>query len=156
VIRYPRGNGEGVPWRDEQWREIPVGKGQLLHEGEGIAILSIGAIGNRASEAVAKAEKDGIHVLHYDMRFLKPIDMEILERVCTKADTIITIEDGALYGGLHSAVSEYITARGLGNKLVSMGIPDRFVEQGSIAQLHQECGYDSETIYRTIMENYRR
>ena len=156
VIRYPRGNGEGVAWRDEQWREIPVGKGQLLHEGEGIAILSIGAIGNRASEAVARAEKDGIQVLHYDMRFLKPIDMEILERVCTKADTIITIEDGALYGGLHSAVSEYITARGLGNKLVSMGIPDRFIEQGSIAQLHQECGYDSETIYRTIMENYRR
>lgn len=153
VIRYPRGSGEGVSWRDEQWKKIPIGKGTLLHDGEKIAILSIGAIGNKALKAVLRAEKDGIQVLHYNMRFIKPVDQEILADVCKKATTIITIEDGALYGGLHSAVSEYIAENGLGNRVVGMGIPDRFVEQGSVAELHQECGYDADAIYQTIINN---
>lgn len=153
VIRYPRGSGEGVSWRDEQWEKLPVGKGTLLHDGEKIAILSIGAIGNKALQAVLRAEKDGIQVLHYNMRFIKPVDQEILADVCKKATTIITIEDGALYGGLHSIVSEYIAENGLGNRVVGMGIPDRFVEQGSVAELHQECGYDADAIYQTIINN---
>lgn len=156
VIRYPRGTGQGASWRDEAFEEIPVGKGIKLHEGEGIAILTIGAVGNKASEAVLKAEGEGIQVLHFNMRFIKPIDEEILSEACRKAPTIITVEDGALYGGLHSAVSEYVTTNGLGNKVISLGIPDRFIEQGSVAELHCECGYDAESIYNAIKENYKR
>lgn len=153
IIRYPRGAGEGVSWRDEQWEEIPIGKGTLMHEGEGIALLSLGAVGNRGAEAVKKAESEGVNVLHYNMRFIKPIDTEILAQVCKRAKTIITLEDGVLAGGLHSAVSEYITENGLGNKVIGMGIPDRFIEQGSVAQLHHECGYDADAIYNTIINN---
>lgn len=153
VIRYPRGSGQGVSWRDEQWEKLPIGKGTMLHDGEKIAILSIGAIGNKALQAVLRAEEDGIQVLHYNMRFIKPIDREILGEVCKKADTIITIEDGALYGGLHSAVAEYVAEHGAGKRVVGMGIPDRFVEQGSVAELHQECGYDTDAIYRIIIKN---
>lgn len=154
VIRYPRGNGQGVTWRDEPWEMIPVGKGQLLHDGEKIAVLSIGAIGNKAAQAVSRAEGDGIRALHYDMRFIKPIDKDILAEVCKKASTIITVEDGALYGGLHSAVAEYIAEHGLDNKLIGMGIPDRFVEQGTVAELQHECSYDADAIYDTIIKNY--
>lgn len=154
VIRYPRGNGQGVTWRDEPWEMIPVGKGQLLHDGEKIAVLSIGAIGNKAAQAVSRAEGDGIRALHYDMRFIKPIDRDILAEVCKKASTIITVEDGALYGGLHSAVAEYIAEHGLDNKLIGMGIPDRFVEQGTVAELQHECSYDADAIYDTIIKNH--
>jgi 1-deoxy-D-xylulose-5-phosphate synthase len=154
VIRYPRGNGQGVSWRDEPWEMIPVGKGQLLHDGEKIALLSIGAIGNKAAQAVSRAEGDGIRALHYDMRFIKPIDKDILAEVCKKASTIITVEDGALYGGLHSAVAEYIAEHGLDNKLIGMGIPDRFVEQGTVAELQHECSYDADAIYDTIIKNH--
>lgn len=154
VIRYPRGNGQGVTWRDEPWEMIPVGKGQLLHDGEKIAVLSIGAIGNKAAQAVSRAEGDGIRALHYDMRFIKPIDKDILAEVCKKASTIITVEDGALYGGLHSAVAEYIAEHGLDNKLIGMGIPDRFVEQGTVAELQHECSYDADAIYDTIIKNH--
>ena len=154
VIRYPRGSGQGVAWRDEQWEKIPVGKGQLLHDGEKIAVLSIGAIGNKVAEAVSRAEGEGIRALHYNMRFIKPIDRDILAEVCKKAATIITVEDGALYGGLHSTVAEYIAEHGLGNKLIGMGIPDRFIEQGSVAELQHECSYDAGAIYDTIIKNY--
>lgn len=154
IIRYPRGTGEGVSWRDEMWEELPIGKGTLLHEGEKVAVLSIGAIGNKAAKAVKKAEEAGMQVLHYNMRFIKPIDEEILQTACQKAETIITIEDGALYGGLHSIVSEYIAQRGYNNRVVGLGIPDRFIEQGTVTQLHEECGYDIDSIYQTIVKNY--
>jgi 1-deoxy-D-xylulose-5-phosphate synthase len=155
VLRYPRGNGQGVPWRDESWEEIPLGKGTLLHDGAKVALLSIGPIGNKGADAVSMAESQGVQVLHYNMRFIKPIDQDILAQACSRCETIITLENGTLSGGLHSAVSEYITEHGLGNRIISLGIPDRFIEQGSVAELHHECGYDTEAIYKTIMENYK-
>lgn len=152
IIRYPRGLGEGVKWRNAKFSPIPIGKGQLLHEGSGIALLSIGTIGNKASEAVKRAEEEkGIKVLHYDMRFLKPFDTEILERVCSLCPTIITVEDGSLIGGLHSAVSEYVAEHNLKKKVVGLGIPDKFVEQGTIDELYTDCGYNTEDIFDKII-----
>lgn len=155
VIRYPRGEGAGVPWRGEEFSSIPVGKARLLHEGRGIAVLSIGPVGGAAAEAVRRAADEGIEVLHYDMRFIKPLDTEALADACSRADHIITVEDGAITGGLHGAVAEYIADNGLGCKLTPLGIPDRFIEHGTPAQLYSECGFDAEAILRAIKDEKR-
>jgi 1-deoxy-D-xylulose-5-phosphate synthase len=153
VIRYPRGCGRGTPWRDRTFTYIEPGTAVKLHEGSGIALLSIGAIGTKGVEAVARASREqGIEVLHFDMRFLKPIDTAALEEACRKASRIITLEDGVRTGGLYSAVSEFVAARGLGCTVVPLGIPDRFVEQGTPAELYAECGYDADSVYQMILK----
>ena len=153
VIRYPRGCGRGTPWRDRTFTYIEPGTAVKLHEGSGIALLSIGAIGTKGVEAVARASREqGIEVLHFDMRFLKPIDTAALEEACRKASRIITLEDGIRTGGLYSAVSEFVAARGLGCTVVPLGIPDRFVEQGTPAELYAECGYDADSVYQMILK----
>lgn len=153
VIRYPRGCGRGTPWRDRTFTYIKPGTAVKLHEGSGIALLSIGAIGTKGVEAVARASREqGIEVLHFDMRFLKPIDTAVLEEACRKASRIITLEDGVRTGGLYSAVSEFVAARGLGCTVVPLGIPDRFVEQGTPAELYAECGYDADSVYQMILK----
>ncbi|MBQ1831048.1 MAG: 1-deoxy-D-xylulose-5-phosphate synthase [Bacteroidales bacterium] len=153
VIRYPRGCGRGTPWRDRTFTYIEPGTAVKLHEGSGIALLSIGAIGTKGVEAVARASREqGIEVLHFDMRFLKPIDTAALEEACRKASRIITLEDGVRTGGLYSAVSEFVAARGLACTVVPLGIPDRFVEQGTPAELYAECGYDADSVYQMILK----
>lgn len=153
VIRYPRGYGHGVPWRGLPFSYIEPGTAVRLHEGSGVALLSIGAIGMKGAEAVARASReDGIEVLHYDMRFLKPVDTAALEDACSRADRIITLEDGVCEGGLYSAVAEFIAARGLACHLTGLGIPDRFIEQGTPAELYAECGYDADSVYRAILK----
>ena len=134
IIRYPRGTGEGVPWRGAEFGTIPIGRGQLLHSGKDVAVLSIGPIGNRAAEAVLRAAELGKEALHYDMRFLKPLDESIMEEVCSKAGTVITVEDGMTAGGLHDAVASWIAERHPGIKVIGLGVPDKFVEQGTISQ----------------------
>ena len=155
VIRYPRGYGEGLDWRGE-FKKIEVGKAQLLQEGEGIAILSIGTIGNKARKAAQRASEIGISVMHYDMRFIKPIDTDALKIATDKCRTIITIEDASLIGGLYSAASEYVASNALAVKVKGLGIPDRFVEQGTIPELQAECGYDEDSIYNTILDVAQR
>jgi len=150
TIRYPRGNGIGLPWKEAPYEEIPVGKAQLLNDGKDVALLSIGTAGLSAADAVKKAEKLGISVLHYDMRFLKPLDLDAM-RKASECKTIITLEDASVVGGLFSAVSEYIASEGLPVKVVHLGIPDHFVEQGTVAELKAECGYDEEGILKTIL-----
>ena len=153
VIRYPRGNGHGTPWRDRTFNYIEPGTAVKLHEGRDIALLSIGAIGWKGAEAVERASREnGIEVLHYDMRFLKPVDTAALEDACTRARRIITLEDGVRQGGLYSVVAEFIASRGLDCTLVGLGIPDRFIEQGTPAELQAECGYDADSVYRTILQ----
>ena len=154
IIRYPRGAGEGIRWREAEPEAIPVGKGRLLHSGREIALLSIGPVGNRAAEAVAMASGRGIEVLHYDMRFLKPLDTEIMAEVCSKVRTIITVEDGTVAGGLHDAVSSYVSGHCTGLKVIGLGVPDRFIEQGSVKELRAECGFDVENIFKTICNNF--
>lgn len=150
LIRYPRGYGQGVEWRGS-FNYIERGKAQLLQDGEGIAVLTIGPIGNLAHAAAERARKGGTSILHYNMRFIKPIDIEALDYVSSKCKSIITVEDGSVKGGLFSAVSEYIASRALQIKVVGLGVPDRFIEQGSIPQLMQECGFDQDGIYNTII-----
>lgn len=150
VIRYPRGGCVNLDWQNPM-EEIVIGKGRCLREGDNIAILSIGHIGNAALEAAAIAEAKGINVAVYDMRFLKPLDEDLVRQVASKYTDIITIENGALKGGLGSAVAEFVVDNNLKVNLHRMGIPDYFVAHGSLKELHKECGIDTDAVVETIM-----
>ncbi len=149
AIRYPRGRGKLVDWRCPL-EEVEVGRGRKLHEGEDIAILSIGSIGNLAAEAIERVEKSGISVAHYDMRFLKPIDEDILHEVGRKFKRIITLENGTVKGGLGSAVLEFMADNGYKPDVHRMGLPDQFVEHGSVPELCRACGIDTESIIKAL------
>ncbi len=147
VIRYPRGRGVTVDWK-QPFSEIEIGKGQQLKDGRDLAILSLGPIGYQASRAIEKLEKEDISVAHYDMRFLKPLDNILLKSVFSRFKKIITLEDASIIGGLGSAVVEYMNDNSYKAKIIRMGIPDRFVDHGTQAELYKECGYDAEGIVR--------
>ncbi|MDR2361658.1 MAG: 1-deoxy-D-xylulose-5-phosphate synthase [Prevotellaceae bacterium] len=149
MIRYPRGRGAGRNWHTAFMR-IGVGKAHQLHEGLKVAVLSIGDAGQQAAAAVRRLAEENIHVSHYDMRFLKPLDKDILNTVGRSYRTVITVENGAIIGGLGAAVAEFFTEYHYPIKVVRLGIPDRFIEQGSIAQLQAECRFNEENIYKTV------
>ena len=152
VIRYPRGRGVLTDWRCPL-EEIPIGKGRLLKEGKDIAVITIGPIGNVAQKAIARAEQDekGVSVAHYDLRFLKPLDEELLHEIGKNFSFIITIEDGVRKGGMGSAILEFMADHGYTPKIQRIGVPDVFVEHGTPAELYHLCGMDEENIYRTII-----
>ena len=154
VIRYPRGCGTLTDWRC-QMEELPIGRGRCLREGTDVAILSLGPIGNNAVKAIdaLKANGSRISVAHYDMRFLKPIDEELLREVAERFDRIITIEDGVKKGGLGSAVLEWMAQNGYQRHVTCLGLPDEFVEHGSISQLQHITGIDSESIQQEILKS---
>lgn len=151
AIRYPRGACEGLDWK-KPFEYIEPGKGVVVSDGEGVAVVTLGTIGNRAAKAVAKAREEGLFPLHINMRFLKPLDTLLLGEACSRCHTIITVEDGAVTGGLASAVAEYVAQHNLNVKVVSLGIPDRFIEQGTVDELISECGYNVDSIYNSIIE----
>ncbi len=148
-IRYPRGNGVMSNWRTP-FEELPISKGHQISDGSQLAILSIGHVGNFVTQAVARLQADGISIAHYDMRFVKPIDTELLHAVCSKFNKIITIEDGTIIGGLGSAVLEFVSDNNYPSQVVRLGVPDRFIEQGSLNELYNECGYHVEGIIRSV------
>jgi 1-deoxy-D-xylulose-5-phosphate synthase len=150
-IRYPRGQGVMPDWR-RPLREIPLGQGRIIKEGEDIAILTIGHIGNYAIEATAALEKQGLSPAHYDMRFVKPLDEALLHEVFTKFKKVVTVEDGCLMGGFGSAVLEWMVDHGYSSQVRRLGIPDRVVEHGEQIQLHAECGFDPEGIMNAVRE----
>ncbi|MBR3884614.1 MAG: 1-deoxy-D-xylulose-5-phosphate synthase [Bacteroidaceae bacterium] len=150
VIRYPRGCGSLVDWRCPL-TTLQVGKGRYLHKGDDVALLSIGPIGKLMEPVIAEAEKQGVSVAHYDMRFLKPLDTELLKEVGEKYKKVITIEDGVLLGGLGTAVTEYMSANGYTPIIKSIGIPDKFVEHGTTQELYRLCGMDCESVLNTIL-----
>ena len=150
VIRYPRGGGVLLDWRCPL-EEIPVGKGRKLHEGSDVAVLTIGPIGNNATEAI-KRLNNKISVAHYDMRFLKPIDEEILEEVGSRFKKIITVENGTKKGGLGSAVLEWMNDHGYQPKVVRLGLPDEFVEHGTVNELQHLVGIDADGIIKAVEE----
>ncbi len=150
VIRYPRGSGSLVDWRCPL-EAVEVGKGRCLRSGSDVAMITIGPIGKLMEQVPDEAAKQGVSVAHYDMRFLKPIDTGILDEIGRKFKKIVTIEDGVLAGGLATAVAEYMSANGYAPQIKSIGISDKFVEHGSIAELHRLCGMDSETVLHTIL-----
>lgn len=149
-IRYPRGTGTTADWK-RPFTEIPVGKGRLIHKGTEIAILTIGITGKFALEAIPLMRKHGLNPSVYDMRFVKPMDDGLLHEVMKSCPFILTVEDGSLAGGFGSAVSEFMTANGYSNRMKSLGIPDRFIDQGTQAELYHECGFDSEGISRAAV-----
>lgn len=150
VIRYPRGRGVLVDWKCPL-EEVKVGTGRILRNGTDVAILSIGPVGNIVETAIS--EIGGARsVAHYDMRFLKPLDEHILEEVGRKFSRIITIEDGVIQGGLGSAVLEWMNDHGYYPAVTRLGIPDRFIEHGSVEQLHAIVGIDKESIKKDIMK----
>lgn len=155
AIRYPRGRGKLVDWHCP-FEELPVGKGRKLRDGDDIAILSIGSIGNLAAEAIERVETKGISAAHYDMRYLKPIDEDILHEVGSKYKHIITLENGTIKGGLGSAVLEFMADHGYHPDIHRMGIPDEFVEHGSVPELCRICGIDADSIVREIEQKCLR
>lgn len=151
VIRYPRGKGEKADWRNEM-SVLPVGKGKKLKDGKDIAILSIGPVGNEALKAIEQVEKEGVSVALYDMIYLKPIDEELLHEVGKKFNRIVTIENGVIKGGLGTAVLEFMADNGYTPKVKRIGVPDRFIEHGSVPELFKLCGMDSESIAEVVKE----
>lgn len=149
AIRYPRGGGVKVDWECEM-KELPVGKGRRLADGEQLAVLSIGTIGNEVQQALAMLKEKGIFVAHYDMIFLKPIDQAILEEVAAKYRHVITVEDGTVVGGLGSRVAQWMASRPQAPRVTMLGIPDEFVHQGTVAQLKAQCGIDAASLYHSI------
>ena len=149
AIRYPRGGGVKVDWECEM-KELPVGKGRRLADGEQLEVLSIGTIGNEVQKALAMLKEKGIFVAHYDMIFLKPIDQAILEEVAAKYRHVITVEDGTVVGGLGSRVAQWMASRPQAPRITMLGIPDEFVHQGTVAQLKAQCGIDAASIYHSI------
>lgn len=150
IIRYPRGNAQGLNWREATPAPVEPGKARLLSPAVNCrtAILSLGPIGNIAAQTIVSLQKDGAAKLpaHYDMRFLKPIDKETLREVAQNYDRIITAEDGARMGGLYSAVCEVMNELGYQGEILPMGIPDRFIEQGTINQQHKDCKMSAEDL----------
>ena len=149
AIRYPRGRGKLVDWRCPL-EAVEVGRGRKLREGTDVALLSIGSVGNLGTEAIERVEAKGISVAHYDMRFLKPIDEELLHEVAAKFKHIITLENGTIKGGLGSAVLEFMADHGYTPRVIRLGLPDRFIEHGSVPELCRLCGIDADSIARTI------
>lgn len=150
VIRYPRGRGVLENWRCPM-QEIPVGKGRCLKEGTDVAVLSLGPIGNNVTLAIKELTSQDISIAHYDMRFLKPIDENILSYVGAHFSRIITIEDGVKNGGLGSAVLEYMADHNLHPHIIRLGLPDHFVEHGTPEELYQIVGLDVESIKKAIL-----
>ena len=149
VIRYPRGEGVMPEWKTK-FEEIIIGKGRKLKSGDGIAILSLGHPGNFVQAAIRELRTDGINPAHYDMRFVKPIDEEMLHEVFSKYNKIITVEDGTVVGGFGSAVLEFMAKNNYQAEITILGIPDRLVEHGTLKELYNECGYDVAGIVSSV------
>jgi len=149
VIRYPRGSGVMVDWQ-RPMKAIPVGKGRKITDGEGVAILTIGTIGNEAAKAIASLNDEGFFPAHYDMRFVKPLDEALLHDVFNKFNKVIAIEDGCLEGGMGSAILEFMADNQYKAEVVRLGIPDHFIEHGEQPELWAECGYDAASIAKQV------
>lgn len=151
-IRYPRGYGEGMDWEKADAHPLPVGKGECLVKGKGVAVLALGPVANRALEAAQRHKSDyWVGPSVYDMRFLKPLDQDIMEEV-SSYKAILTVEDGSLKGGLYGAVSEYFAARPDAPIIKGVGIPDRFVVQDTQKAQREECGLDTESLFDLLRE----
>ena len=147
VIRYPRGIGEGVEWRDTEFTTLEEGRGEKLRDGEDVAIVAMGTMANVALRAAERSQRS---VAVYDLRYAKPLDAALIEEIGAKYKRIITIEDGVIRGGVGESVVAMLANKGFAPKVVNLGIDDRFVEHGKPAELYRECGYDEEAVLQTI------
>ena len=153
VIRYPRGRGVLTDWKCPL-EELPIGKGRKLKEGKDVAVITLGPIGNLAAKAIERAEQaSGKSIAHYDLRFLKPLDEAMLHEIGKQFKQVITIEDGALNGGMGSAVLEFMADNSYQPNISRIGIPDKFIEHGTVPELYKICGMDEESIVNKILAN---
>jgi 1-deoxy-D-xylulose-5-phosphate synthase len=150
-IRYPRGEGVMPDWKTA-FEEIEMGKGRMISDGEEVAILTLGHIGNYAVRAVEMLEEEGLQPAHYDMRFVKPLDEKMLHEIFSRFDKIITVEDGCLMGGMGSAIAEFMLDNGYMAQIKRLGIPDKIIEHGEQMELHRECGFDPEGIAQAVRQ----
>ncbi len=161
VIRYPRGRGTTVSWK-QPMEEIPIGKARKLRDGEAIktltsranklAFLSFGPLGTRVADVCDRLQAENINVAHYDMRFAKPLDEQTLHDVLRKYEKIVTVEDGAILGGFGAAIIEFANRNNYKNSIVQVGLPDRFILQGTVEELHKECAMDTNSIFNLARE----
>lgn len=145
AIRYPRARGVMKDWKKE-FSEIEKGTGQLLRDGDDLAFITIGPIGNEVSAAIDELEKLNLHIAHLDLRYLKPLDEKLLKQLFKKHKKVITVEDGSVNGGMGSAILEFVSEKGIPAEIRRIGIPDRFIDHGTIEELYRECGMDKESI----------
>jgi len=150
AIRYPRGKGVGMAWNGD-YQKMEIGKGECIRDGEEIAILSYGTIGNYVTQATDELTRSvDIQIGHYNMRFVKPLDTALIDEIMTKYSHIITIEDGVKTGGFGSAVAEYVVSKKNPIPITILGVPDYIVEQGTQAELHADCGIDKNGIIKQV------
>ncbi len=152
MIRYPRGCGEGADWRGRPFERIETGRGRCLREGERVALLTIGTVGGAAARAVERAAAQGVRAAHYDLRFARPLDTELLTQVAARFERVVTVEDGMLRGGVGEAVAAFLAEQGFRGRIDRLGIPDRWVGQGKPAELYAACGYDEESILAALLD----
>ena len=154
VIRYPRGRGVTANWK-QPFKRLEPGKGRRIRNGEDLAILTIGHTGNFASSAIDRLEQKGFQPALFDIRFLKPLDEKLLHEVFTEYKALIVVEDGTIQGGFGSAVTEFKSDHNHKARVIRLGIPDQFIEQGSPDELYRECGFHAEDIYQAALTWYR-
>ena len=152
AIRYPRGYGVGTKWRDKEFQSVPIGKGELVKDGTDVAILAIGKTVSFALEAAERTAAEGVSVAVYDLIYAKPLDEQLIIEVGKRFDRVITVEDGILRGGVGEAVTKVLADNDLHPTVSSLGIDDKFIEQGSVAELYHLCGYDTEGILSAILK----
>ena len=157
IIRYPRGYGEGVNWQQHEFSEMSAGKGELLLKGSKAAVICAGPFANRALEAAAKIkEEKGWNPSIYNIRYIKPMDEELLSEVAATNEYVVTVEDGTLLGGLHGAVSEYMSAQEGAPVVKGVGIPDHYITQGTQEELRDMCGLTTEKLYEAFCEIFEK
>ena len=158
-IRYPRGNGVMVNWKTP-FEEIEIGTGRKLYDGHDLAILSLGPIGNTVTPAIQKLAAQKISVAHYDMRFVKPLDEQMLHEIFSKHKKVITLEDGCLQGGFGSAIIEFMSDHQYQAQVKRMGIADQFIEHGEPKELYEEVGLSEtaliEEVHKLINPSFKQ
>jgi 1-deoxy-D-xylulose-5-phosphate synthase len=151
VIRYPRGRGVMPDWKTD-FKEVKPGTSRLLNDGEKVGVISLGHPGNTVQDAIEELAVEGVKPLHLDMRYLKPIDKEALHNLCKEVSKIVTVEDGTVVGGLGSSILEFVSDNKYKVEVVRLGVPDSFIEQGTPAELIEECGFDKKSIKDAILQ----
>ena len=153
IIRYPRGYGEGAQWQDAPYEEMEAGRGELMVKGSKVAVIAAGPSAYRAAEAAVEVESEtGWKPSIYNIRYIKPIDQELLSGIAKEYDSIITVEDGTVLGGLFGAVAEFMASRGYNMPIHPIGIPDRYLSQGTQTELWEECGLTAGEIKKVILQ----
>ena len=151
VIRYPRGVGVMPNWK-KPFKELKIGQGRRVKNGEDIAFLTLGPIGNLTTDACKQLESKGISAAHYDMRFVKPLDENLLHEVFGKFNKVITVEDACIQGGMGSAILEFMADHGYQSKIIRLGIPDKIIEHGSQNELYRECEFDAQAMVENAVK----